>query len=71
MRMALGSGKVVTVLNELYEIVDTLAVYLREEGDDSLLIVSVVICVQVNVSTIYYVNPTNTLHTDLEIYDQS
>lgn len=39
MRMALGSGKVVTVLNELYEIVDTLAVYLREEGDDSLLIV--------------------------------
>lgn len=39
MRMALGSGKVVTILNELYEIVDTLAVYLREEGDDSLLIV--------------------------------
>ena len=39
--------------------------------DDVANIIQVLSCVQVNVSTIYYVNPTNTLHTDLEIYDQS
>lgn len=55
MRIALGSGKIVTVLDELNEVIDTVTVYLREEGDDSSLIVKCSHIVSVYVSTLLYV----------------
>ena len=38
MRITSGSGKIITILDELDKVINTFAVYFREEGDNFRLI---------------------------------